>query len=125
MGGNESKRDHRSLIIADGRNRAKHYQWRPGDHAVSAYRAAMPARIMAVWNERFLFLFFPSPMKIAVAQLNPILGDLAGNAAPLPAEAERAKAARATLLLSPAPPLCGFPPQKLLFAPHFCRPQSR
>src|SRR5258706_8183961 len=119
MGGNESKRDHRSLIIADGRNRAKHYQWRPGDHAVSAYRAAMPARIMAVCNERFLFLYFRSPMKIAVAQLNPILGDLAGNAARILAEAERAKAARATLLLAPELALCGYPPEDLLFRHDF------
>src|SRR5258706_12788829 len=108
MGGNESKRDHRSLIIADGRNRAKHYQWRPGDHAVSAYRAAMPARIMAVCNERFLFLYFRSPMKIAVAQLNPILGHLAGNAPRIPCQAETAQAADATLLLAPDPPLWSY-----------------
>ncbi len=58
-------------------------------------------------------------MKIAVAQLNPVLGDLAGNVERILAEAERAKAAGATLLLTPELALCGYPPEDLLFRHDF------
>ncbi len=58
-------------------------------------------------------------MKIAIAQLNPVLGDLAGNVERILAEAARARAAGATLLLTPELALCGYPPEDLLFRHDF------
>ncbi|WP_404785814.1 NAD+ synthase [Altericista sp. CCNU0014] len=58
-------------------------------------------------------------MKIAIAQLNPIVGDLKGNAAQILAVAERAAAAEARLLLTPELSLCGYPPRDLLLNPGF------
>jgi len=58
-------------------------------------------------------------MKIAIAQLNPVLGDLSGNVARILDYAERAKAAGATLLVAPELALCGYPPEDLLFRRDF------
>ena len=58
-------------------------------------------------------------MKIAIAQLNPILGDLAGNAAQILQYAADAKANHATLLIAPELALCGYPPEDLLFRHDF------
>ncbi len=58
-------------------------------------------------------------MKIAVAQMNPVLGDLAGNTKALLAYAEQAKAAGATLMVAPELALCGYPPEDLLFRADF------
>jgi NAD+ synthase (glutamine-hydrolysing) len=58
-------------------------------------------------------------MKIAIAQLNPFLGDLAGNVARMLAEAERASAQGASLLVTPELSLCGYPPEDLLFRHDF------
>ncbi|HUW29615.1 MAG TPA: NAD+ synthase [Sulfuriferula sp.] len=53
-------------------------------------------------------------MKIALAQINCTVGDLAGNAARIRAAAMRAKAAGATILLTPELALSGYPPEDLL-----------
>ena len=53
-------------------------------------------------------------MKIAIAQINCSLGDLAGNAAKILAYAERARQQGAALLLTPELSLCGYPPEDLL-----------
>ena len=58
-------------------------------------------------------------MKIAIAQLNPILGDLTGNSARILQYAEQAKRAGATLLITPELSLCGYPPEDLLFRHDF------
>ena len=50
-------------------------------------------------------------MKIAIAQLNPMLGDLAGNVERILQYADEAKAAGATLLVTPELALCGYPPE--------------
>ncbi len=60
-------------------------------------------------------------LKIAIAQINATLGDLAGNAARIIDFAERAKAAGADLLLTPELALCGYPPEDLLLRPDFYR----
>ncbi len=60
-----------------------------------------------------------SAIKIAVAQLNPFLGDLAGNAARILVDAEKAKSQGATLLVTPELSLCGYPPEDLLFRHDF------
>ncbi len=58
-------------------------------------------------------------MRIAIAQLNPIVGDLAGNEALLLAAYQRGVAAGAELVLSPELGLCGYPPRDLLLRPAF------
>jgi NAD+ synthase (glutamine-hydrolysing) len=58
-------------------------------------------------------------MKIAIAQLNPFLGDLAGNVARMLAEAARASEQGASLLVTPELSLCGYPPEDLLFRHDF------
>ncbi|MEP7157023.1 MAG: NAD+ synthase [Betaproteobacteria bacterium] len=58
-------------------------------------------------------------MKIAIAQLNPVLGDLSGNVTRILDYAEQAKAAGATLLVAPELALCGYPPEDLLFRRDF------
>ncbi|MBE0626861.1 MAG: NAD+ synthase [Burkholderiales bacterium] len=60
-------------------------------------------------------------VKIAVAQINCLLGDLAGNAAKILDCAERAKAAGAQVLLTPELSLCGYPPEDLLLREGFFR----
>lgn len=58
-------------------------------------------------------------MKIALAQINCTVGDLAGNAARIRAAAIRAKAAGATILLTPELALSGYPPEDLLLRDDF------
>jgi NAD+ synthetase len=58
-------------------------------------------------------------MKIAIAQINCIVGDLAGNAARMVEYAQRAKAQGAAVLLTPELSLCGYPPEDLLLRDGF------
>ncbi|WP_018607718.1 NAD+ synthase [Uliginosibacterium gangwonense] len=60
-------------------------------------------------------------LKIAVAQINSVVGDLAGNAAKIREAATRAKAAGADILLTPELALCGYPPEDLLLRADFYR----
>ncbi len=60
-------------------------------------------------------------LRVAVAQLNAVLGDLAGNVARIADFAERAKALGADVLLTPELALCGYPPEDLLLRPDFYR----
>jgi NAD+ synthase (glutamine-hydrolysing) len=53
-------------------------------------------------------------LKIALAQLNPTIGDIVGNGERILAVAERAVADRVDLLLTPELSLCGYPPRDLL-----------
>jgi len=64
-------------------------------------------------------------LKIAIAQFNAVLGDLAGNAARIAALAEEARTAGADLLLTPELALCGYPPEDLLLRPDFYRACAR
>ncbi|MFC5300776.1 NAD+ synthase [Azospira restricta] len=64
-------------------------------------------------------------LKIAIAQINATVGDLAGNAAKIAEFAERARAAGADLLLTPELALCGYPPEDLLLRPDFYRACAR
>ena len=56
---------------------------------------------------------------LALAQLNPKLGDLEGNAALIASAAQAAHAAGAKLLLTPELALTGYPPEDLLLRPAF------
>jgi NAD+ synthase/NAD+ synthase (glutamine-hydrolysing) len=58
-------------------------------------------------------------MKIAIAQLNPLIGDLSGNAQNILKAAQTAAAAGVRLLLTPELSLCGYPPRDLLLNPSF------
>ena len=58
-------------------------------------------------------------MKIAIAQLNPVLGDMSGNVERILDYASQAKARGATLLVAPELALCGYPPEDLLFRRDF------
>jgi NAD+ synthase (glutamine-hydrolysing) len=58
-------------------------------------------------------------MKIAIAQLNPTIGDLAGNAQLILAAAQQAMVQGASLMLTPELALCGYPPRDLLLRPSF------
>src|SRR5690242_4151955 len=62
-----------------------------------------------------------SKVKIAIAQINCIVGDLAGNAAKILQYCERARAAGADLMLTPELALCGYPPEDLLLRDGFYR----
>ncbi len=58
-------------------------------------------------------------MKIAIAQINPTIGDLLLNAQKILDAAQRAASSGARLLLTPELSLCGYPPRDLLLNPSF------
>jgi len=58
-------------------------------------------------------------LKIAIAQLNATVGDLAGNAARILGFARRAEALGADVLMTPELALCGYPPEDLLLREDF------
>jgi len=58
-------------------------------------------------------------MKIAIAQFNCMVGDIAGNTNKILDYANRAQAAGASLLVTPELALCGYPPEDLLFRDDF------
>jgi NAD+ synthase (glutamine-hydrolysing) len=60
-----------------------------------------------------------APLKVALAQINATVGDLAGNAARIVDAARRAHAQGAKLVVTPELALCGYPPEDLLLRPAF------
>jgi NAD+ synthase (glutamine-hydrolysing) len=60
-------------------------------------------------------------VKVALAQVNATVGDLAGNARKIVAAARAAHAAGAVLVLAPELALTGYPPEDLLLRPAFMR----
>ncbi len=62
-------------------------------------------------------------MRIGLAQINATVGDLAGNAARVLDMAREAADVGCRLLLTPELVLTGYPPQDLLFKPHFITDQ--
>jgi NAD+ synthase (glutamine-hydrolysing) len=61
----------------------------------------------------------PPLLSLAIAQLNPTIGDLTGNAQAILTAAQQAAAQGAHLLLTPELSLCGYPPRDLLMQPRF------
>src|SRR3954462_6461797 len=61
------------------------------------------------------------PLRLALAQINPTVGDLEGNAAKITEYIERARDAGAELVLLPELVLTGYPPEDLLLKAHFLR----
>lgn len=64
-------------------------------------------------------------MKIALAQFNPTVGDLEGNAERILQLARQAHAAGAELLLTPELALCGYPPEDLALREDFYAENAR
>lgn len=64
-------------------------------------------------------------MKIAIAQLNPTIGDITNNAKQIIAAAEDAAKQNVRLLLTPELSLCGYPPRDLLLYPDFVESMSQ
>ncbi|MDP9384414.1 MAG: NAD+ synthase [Actinomycetota bacterium] len=62
-----------------------------------------------------------SPIRLALAQVNPRVGDLDGNAAKLRERIARARDAGAELVLFPELAVTGYPPEDLLLKEHFLR----
>ncbi len=58
-------------------------------------------------------------MKIAIAQLNPTIGDIISNAQQILSAAQTAAKQNVRLLLTPELSLCGYPPRDLLLYPGF------
>ena len=58
-------------------------------------------------------------MKIALAQINPTVGDFNGNAAKMVAMAAQAREAGCDLVIFPELATCGYPPGDLLERPVF------
>ena len=64
-------------------------------------------------------------LRVALAQLNLLVGDLAGNTQRILGAAHQATAAGADVLLTPELALCGYPPEDLLLRPDFFRACER
>ena len=60
-------------------------------------------------------------MRIALAQINPTVGDLAGNSRLIIEWTERAKAQAADLVCFPELAITGYPPEDLVLKPSFVR----
>src|ERR1700722_9597534 len=58
-------------------------------------------------------------MRIALAQIDTTVGDIAGNVAKMLSYAERARAGGARLVIYPELAVCGYPPMDLLFKHSF------
>ena len=59
--------------------------------------------------------------RIAMAQVNPTLGDLSGNADKINKAIGLAEKAKADIVLTPELALCGYPPEDMLLKPGFLR----
>lgn len=60
-----------------------------------------------------------TPLCVAVAQINAVVGDISGNARRILEAVTRAKAAGADVVLTPELALCGYPAEDLLLRPAF------
>ncbi len=60
-------------------------------------------------------------IRIATAQINPTVGDLAGNQAKIVDYIRRAKAQEVDIVAFPELAVCGYPPEDLLYKDHFVR----
>ncbi len=61
------------------------------------------------------------PLKILVAQINCIVGDVSSNAEKIFSVVENAKSVGADLIVTPELSLCGYPPEDLLLRPDFLK----
>jgi NAD+ synthase len=75
-----------------------------------------PATLLGVKPD---FIAMTETLRIALAQLNPVVGDLAGNEALALAAREQAAAQRAQLVVFPELFISGYPPEDLVLKPAF------
>ncbi len=68
---------------------------------------------------------YNSPMRIALAQINPIVGDIAYNSRKITDNIARAKAAGAQMVVFPELAITGYPPKDLLLKPQFVEDNLR
>ncbi len=61
----------------------------------------------------------PEPLRVALAQINPTVGDIAGNARRISSLTAQARDAGAPLVVFPELCLTGYPPEDLLLKTHF------
>jgi len=66
-----------------------------------------------------------TPIKIALAQINCVVGDLAGNAAKIVEHARSAYLQGAKLLITPELSITGYPPEDLLFRDAFIKANDK
>src|SRR5881392_2551546 len=64
-------------------------------------------------------------MRLALAQINPIVGDLDGNRALILERLEQARSAAADFVVFPELAVTGYPPEDLLLRPGFVRAAER
>ncbi len=64
-------------------------------------------------------------LRIGLAQINPTVGDLAGNAQLIVASIEQAKGRQVDIVAFPELAICGYPPEDLLLKEHFVRDTIR
>ncbi len=62
-----------------------------------------------------------APLRLALCQMNPVVGDLGGNEARIIAGLDAAQEAGAELVVFPELAVSGYPPEDLLFKEHFLR----
>lgn len=60
-------------------------------------------------------------LRVALAQINPTVGDLSANAKKIITYLDKAKKWGADLVTFPELAICGYPPEDLLFKPHFIK----
>jgi NAD+ synthase (glutamine-hydrolysing) len=65
------------------------------------------------------------PLRVALAQIDPTVGDLAGNAARMVEWIDRARAEECDLVVFPELAITGYPPEDLLLKPSFIRDNLR
>jgi NAD+ synthase (glutamine-hydrolysing) len=90
------------------------YRLAGGHQSVPLERGAVPG-VQALRPSHLL----RPPVKLALCQINPVVGDLAGNAEKILDFARRAEAAGADLALFPELCITGYPPLDLLESPAF------
>ena len=61
------------------------------------------------------------PLRIALAQCNPTVGDIAKNTAKIIERIEAAKAKECDVIAFPELAITGYPPEDLLYKPHFIK----
>ena len=60
-------------------------------------------------------------LRIAIAQINPIVGDIAGNQKKISRYIDEARLRQADIVVFPELALCGYPPEDLLYKEHFVK----
>ena len=68
-------------------------------------------------SKKFIFEGYDAVMRVAMAQINPTVGDIAGNSRRIIDFAQRARAQEAKVAVFPELSIIGYPPKDLLLKP--------